>query len=135
MGYALDIALSVPLGILIYILTEKLIAGSTSDNEFNVRVQKSFVVGFIVGMGLIGLGMSVFGKTCKLNNTTIQMGLYGAGFFLVLNSTLINWELLDEGTKILMITIAISGIIVYSYQNNRSSKLSNKTESDEMNLS
>jgi hypothetical protein len=119
MGYAINVALSVPMAIIIYMLTEKLIINLTSENKFHERVQKSFVMGFIIGLVFIALGMTAFNEHSNMDNQSLQLSLYGAGSFLVLNSVFFSWDDLDEGTKIIILGVSISGLIIYSYNNKR----------------
>lgn len=120
MGYAVNVAISVPMAIIIYMLTEKMIISLTAENKFHERVQKSFVIGFIIGLVFIALGMTVFDNHSNMDNQSLQLALYGAGAFLVLNSVFFSWDDLDEGTKIIILGISISGLIIYSYNNKRS---------------
>src|SRR5277367_826254 len=122
MGYALNVALSIPMAVIIYMLTEKLIISLTAENKFNERVQRSFIIGFIVGLVFIALGMTLFDEDSNMDNQSIQLAMYGAGGFLVLNSVFFSWDVLDEGTKIIILGISVSGFIIYSYQNKRSHK-------------
>src|SRR5271170_6016759 len=109
MGYAINVALSIPMAIIIYMLTEKLIISLTSENKFNERVQKSFVFGFIIGLAFIALGMTIFAENSNMDNQSLQLAMYGAGGFLVLNSVFFRWDVLDESTKIVILGISIVG--------------------------
>lgn len=120
MGYAINVAISIPMAIIIYMLTEKTIISLTSDSKFSDRVQNSFVMGFIIGLVFIALGMTVFSEGSNMDNQSLQLALYESGLFLVLNSVLFSWDDLDEGTKIIILTISITGLIIYSYNNRRS---------------
>jgi hypothetical protein len=126
MGYALNVALSAPMAIIIYMLTEKLIISLTSENKFSERVQRSFVFGFVIGLAFIALGMTVFAENSNMDNQSLQLAMYGAGGFLVLNSVFFSWDILDEGTKIIILGISIAGFILYSYQNKRVAKIEDK---------
>jgi multisubunit Na+/H+ antiporter MnhB subunit len=117
MGYALNVLISVPMAVIIYMLTEKFIISLTSENKFSERVQKSFVMTFIIGLVFIAMGMTMFNNNSNLDNQSLQFALYGAGGFLVLNSVFFNWDDLDEGTKIIILCISITGFIIYSYRN------------------
>lgn len=117
MGYATNIIISIPMAIIIYLLTDKMISSFTSENKFNDRVQKNFVLGFIVGMALIALGMTVFAKGSNMENQAIQFALYLAGGFIVLNAVFFNWDSLDESTKIIVLGIGIAGLAIYTYRN------------------
>ena len=120
MGYAINVAMSVPMAIIIYMLTEKMIINLTSENKFHERVQKSFVMGFIIGLVFIALGLTVFNEHSNMDNQSLQLAMYGAGTFLVLNSVFFSWDDLDEGTKIIILGISIGGLVIYSYNNKRS---------------
>lgn len=117
MGYATNVALSIPMAAIIYMLTEKMITNFTSDNKFNDRVQKNFVMGFIIGMAFIALGLTIFARSSNMNNQSLQFALYLAGGFLVMNSVFFNWDDLDEGTKIIILGIGMSGLVIYTYRN------------------
>lgn len=120
MGYALNVIISIPMAILIYLLTEKIIIKLTTENNFNERVQKSFVFSFIIGLVFIALGMTLFNEESNMDNQSLQFAMYEAGGFLILNSVFFSWDVLDEGTKIIMLCISIAGFIIYSYRNRRS---------------
>jgi len=117
MGYALNVALSIPMAVIIYMLTEKTIISFTNDNKFNDRVQKNFVMSFVIGLAFIALGMTIFAKNSNMDNQALQFALYLAGGFLVLNSVFFSWDDLDEGTKIIILGIGITGCVIYTYQN------------------
>ena len=125
MGYAINVAVSIPMAVIIFMLTEKIIINATADNKFNDRVQKSFVIGFVAGLLLIALGMTVFNEESSFDNQSLQLAMYGAGGFLVMNSVIFSWDDLDEGTKTVILGISISGLIIYSYRNKRSYDRSN----------
>lgn len=125
MGYAMNVALSIPMAVIIYLLTEKLIISLTSENKFSERVQKSFVFGFIIGLAFIALGMTIFDENSNMDNQSLQLAMYGAGGFLVLNSVFFSWDVLDESTKIIILGISIAGFILYSYQHKRNNKTNN----------
>ena len=120
MGYAVNVALSVPMAFIIYILTEKMIINLTSENKFSERVQKSFIIGFIIGLAYIAMGMTIFAENSNMDNQSLQLAMYGSGAFLVMNSVFFSWDDLDEGTKIIILGISISCLIIYSYNNKRS---------------
>jgi len=115
MGYGIDTFLSIPLAIILYTLIEKIIINMTSENNYGERVQKSFIISFIVGFLFILLAMTVFGKESNLYNHTINLSFYITGVFMILNCVLFSWSDLDEGTKIIILGITMMGIIMYAY--------------------
>ena len=117
MGYAINVAMSVPLAILLYMLTDKFINNLSLDSKFNDRVQRSFITGFIIGLTFIALGMTVFANGSNIDNQTLQLAMYITGMLLILNTVLFNWDGLDEGTKIIILGVGVAGLIIYTYQN------------------
>jgi multisubunit Na+/H+ antiporter MnhB subunit len=117
MGYATNVVLSIPMAAIIYMLSEKMIKSLTYDNKFNDRIQKNFVMGFVVGMAFIALGMTLFAKKSNIDNQSLQFALYIAGGLLVLNSVFFSWNDLDEGTKIIILGISMVGLVIYTYRN------------------
>mgnify|MGYP001164583596 CR=1 FL=1 len=84
------------------------------------RVKKSLVIGFIAGLAYIALAINIFSQGKQFDNQSLQLAMYGAGTFLVLNSVVINWGVLDEGTKIILLGLTICGLIIYSFTSQRS---------------
>jgi len=117
MGYANNVLISIPMAIIIYMLTEKAIINLTCDANYTERVQKSFVIGFVLGLTFIAFGMTVFDETSNIDNKALQLAMYGAGAFLILNSAVFSWSDLDESTKMIILGISIISLIVYSYHN------------------
>ena len=121
MSYAKNVGLSLPMAIIIYMLTEKIIINLTSENKFSERVQKSFVISFVIGLCFIAIGMSVLGEKSNIHNQPLQYSFYISGVCLLLNSVFVNWDNLDENTKMLILGISIIGFILYSYANKTTS--------------
>lgn len=117
MGYATNVMVSLPMAIIMFMLTQKLIMGMTSESKYMDRIQKSFIIGFITGLLFIVLGLTMFSDDSNMNNKAIQYALYWAGSFLVINTVFFSWDDLDEGTKIILLGIMVSGLIIYSYRN------------------
>jgi hypothetical protein len=115
MGYALNVGLSIPMAVIIYLLTEKLIIKLTGDNKFEDRIQKGFIIGFVAGLVFIFVGMTVFGHESNIANESLRYAMHGSGSFLILNSIIFNWHVLDEGTKIIILLILLSSLLLFSY--------------------
>ena len=115
MGYATNVIISIPMAIVFYLLTEKIIINVTSDNKYNDRIQKSFIIGFIIGLFFIALGLTAFNEGSNLENQSLRLAMYEAGGFLILNSVIFSWDDLDDGTKMIILALSIVGLIIYSY--------------------
>lgn len=117
MGYAINVGLSIPMAIIIYMLTEKLIINLTCNDKYDVRVQKSFVIGFILGLTYITLGLTVFNHGSNMENYSLKMALFLSGGFMVINSVIFNWTDLDDIAKVIILCVSITGLITYTYKN------------------
>lgn len=120
MGYAVNVAISIPMAIIIYMLTTKVIINFTAENKYEDRIQKSFILGFIIGILYIVLGMTIFDENSNMYNQSLQLAMYEAGGFIVVNSVIFSWDDLDEGTKIVILAISMAGMIIYTYKNEKS---------------
>ena len=119
MGYTTNVALAIPMGIIIYMLTEKTILATVADKKFADKVQSNFVIGFVTGLAYIALAMTAFAEQGVFDNQALQLAAYGAGGFLVLNSVFFSWDVLDEQTKIVILGISIAGLVVWSFTQKR----------------
>lgn len=115
MTYSINIALSIPMAIIIYMLTEKMIITTVSDKEFGEKTQSNFIIGFVTGLAYIALAMTLFSDKGVFDNQVLQMSLYGAGTFFVLNSLFFSWDVLDEQTKMMLLAISVTGLVLWSY--------------------
>ena len=120
--YIGDITLSIFLGCLVFMLVEKLVTNIVASSQYDEGLQKKFVLSFIIGIAFVILGTELLGKQRLFENNVVQNALYGASIFLILNGTLFNWGKLDEGTKMVIICIAIIGVIMYTYYRNGNKK-------------
>lgn len=127
MGYMINVALSMPMGVIIYMLTEKIILNTILDKQFNEKVQANFIIGFVAGLAYFALAMTAFSDKGIFDNQSVQLAFYGAGFFLIMNSAFFSWDILDENTKMMILAIAMTGMVIWSYsQNKKSREISNK---------
>jgi len=128
MGYTTNVALAIPMGIIIYMLTEKTILAMVADKKFADKVQTNFVIGFVTGLAFIALAMTAFADRGVFDNQALQFAMYGAGGFLILNSVFFSWDILDEQTKIVILGISIAGLMGWSFTQKRSRGKTNKTQ-------
>ena len=119
MRHAINVLFSIPLACLIFFLTEKFIFKLTENDAYADKIQKSFIVGFVLGLLFIIFALTIFNEESNMNNKALKYALYGAGAFLILNSVFFNWDDLDEGTKIIILATMALGIIIYTYSENK----------------
>lgn len=111
MGYALNVGISIPTSIIIYMLTNKILSLMTEENN----IQTKSIITFIISICFIVLGMSIFASNSNIGNQVIQYGLYISGGYMILQTLIFNWDHLDEYTKIIILGIILCGFIYYSY--------------------
>lgn len=116
MGYAINVGLSIPMAVIIYMLSEKLVIHLTCNDKYDERVQKSFVIGFILGLVYITLGLTVFNEGSDMENHSLRLSLFMSGGFMVINSVVFNWVDLDNMAKIIILCVTITGMITYTYK-------------------
>lgn len=117
MNATLNVLLSIPLGILIYLFVEKCI-GNTTNVVFSNNLQKKFVLGFIIGIALMCIAIEVVGNECMYENPVVWYALCGSSLVVILNNTLLNWSDVDDSTKMMILCVTIAGIIAFSYHKN-----------------
>lgn len=115
MRYIKNVLISIPMAIIFYLLTEKIITNITLENKYSDKIQKSFVIEFIVGLFFITLGLTAFNIGSNLENQSLRFAMYWAGSFLIFNSVIFNWDGLDDGSKMIILGLSIAGLIIYSY--------------------
>lgn len=116
MGIAYNIGFSIPIAIIIYLLSEKVITHLTYDDSLDVKIQKNFVIGFLFGLVYFLLGMTVFSEGSDIANDTLKYSFYLSGLFLIINAVIINWDILNEETKMVILGLAFVGSVVLSYK-------------------
>ena len=119
MGFAKNVALSIPIAVIICMLIEKLILSTVADQDYNEKVQTNFIVEFVIGLSLLALAVTAFAEKGIFDNQPIQLSLYGAGGFMVFNSVFLNWDVLDNSTKMMIMLISVVGLIIYAWREKR----------------
>ena len=117
MGYAWNVAFSIPMAIILYMLSDKMIFNIIKDNIYNERMQKGFIISFLIGLIYCVIGMTILNDTSHIHNKSLQLALYGSGAFLIVNTIIFNWDCHDETTKGIILGIAIIGFVIYTYSN------------------
>lgn len=119
MGYAFDVMTSIPIAIILYVLSEKIVRTNITDNRYEKMVQKNFVIMFIIGMVFILLASTLFDEKKKrygIYNRPLQYALYLSGMMALGSSVVVNWDTLDENTKIIILMISLGGCVTMSFK-------------------
>jgi hypothetical protein len=109
MGIVKTILVSIPTSAIMYLLVNKIIMQFISHCNYDNMQQKSFILEFICGLVLLVL--AIFTKS------TIKYALFITGGFMVVNAGILNWDGLDEYTKIIFLFILFILCVTYSYKN------------------
>jgi putative effector of murein hydrolase len=110
------IILSIPISILTIYLVTLATEYMTEELKYNDKIQKGFIINFIIGLLLIFLSYSLFSKYKILENNTMKYSTFISGVYFTIISILINWTELENTTKIILMTMSIIVLISYSYQ-------------------
>ena len=126
MGEIINLGIGGLLGTAIYIFVNNISNICNSQLGLDEKKQRNFIINFVSGMGLIFLTFTIFKSNKSLRNNAVRYGLGFGGVGLAINSLIINWKVLDEYTKTILIGICMLLIIWYAYKNKRK-----KIEEDE----
>jgi hypothetical protein len=99
-------------------------------NKTPKSVQDSVL--FLYFGGLIGLffGYNLFSNKSTLQNSALKIGLYFGSSILILNAMIVNWDVMDHQTRLVLLGINFGLLIYYSYFKIQKSKiLKNKKKS------
>jgi len=119
MGYAFDVMTSIPIAFILYILSEKIVHTNTKDDKYDISIQKNHIIMFIIGLVFLLLANTIFDEKKKIKslyNRPLQYAMYISGILLLINSMIINWDILNENTKILILMLTLGGCIVLSFK-------------------
>ena len=110
MGLASNISMSIPTSIILYLLINKLIFQFISQCRYDNIQQKGFILEFICGLALLVIAIST------MANPVIKYSLFFTSGFMIINSGILNWNCLDELSKILFLFILFALCVSYSYK-------------------
>lgn len=110
-----NILFSIPLGLLYYVLLNKLLIILLKDMSFDTRMQYTIIIMFILSLVLLIILNKIKSMKITKNNKLLIYSLYFFVFFLFINSTFVYWDLMNDYTKVLIIIITISLIFYYYY--------------------
>lgn len=115
MGHLLDFIVGTVISVILYVFIFSVGQNITADLEFNDKIQKGFVINFVVGLCLLCLAYTTFSKDGKLYNRAMRTGLLLSGFALLINTIVINWYSLSDNTRTLLIGVCLGLSIWYAY--------------------
>jgi hypothetical protein len=133
MGYVAEFMIGSTIGIILYILIISISQTLTSTLEFNDKTQKIFIIKFLSALCLLCLAFTSFSYRGKLENRTVKWGLILSGAALSINTMIINWNILSDNTKIILIGLCLSVIVWYAYQLESKDSDGNKDNNEKYN--
>jgi hypothetical protein len=125
MGYLTEFMIGSTIGFILYVFIVSISQTVTSTLEFNDRIQKIFIVKFLSALCLICLALTSFSYQGRFANRTVKWGLVLSSAALSINTMVVNWNILSDSTKIILIGLCLSVIVWYAYY------LESKDEKDE----
>lgn len=81
------------------------------SNNFILETNAQHSILFMYFGGLLGLYL---GSINNLNNSILKIGLYFGSTILIFNALILNWDNMDNDTKLLLLGINFGLIIRYS---------------------
>ncbi len=118
------------IGLIYYLIICQISNNLFLINKTPKSVQDSIL--FLYFGGLIGLffGYNLFSDKSSMQNSSLKIGLYFGSSILILNAMIVNWDVMDHKTRLLLLGINFGLLIWYSYFKIHKSKiLKNKKKS------
>ena len=130
MGYVTDFIIGSTIGLVLYVLIISSSQSITSTLEFSDKIQKEFIIKFLSAICLLCLAFTSLSRGGKLQNNAVKWGLMLSGAALSMNTMIINWDKLSNGTRIILIGSCLSVIIWYAYYLESGRNLDNTDDDD-----
>ena len=108
------IILSIILNMLVSTISN-IISENLSEND---KLQQKFIISFISGIVFVFLAYTIFDIDGKYNNKSIKHGFLLSGIILLVNIIFVNWYLLNDHTRLLLICISLILILKHSLKYN-----------------
>lgn len=119
------------IGLIYYLIICQISNNIFLENKNIYSMQNSIL--FLYFGGIIGLflGINMFSRHNKFENTSIKIGLYLGSAMLLFNSMITNWNKMNSQTKLLLLGINLGLIVWFSYYKIKSNnKKDKKIKSD-----
>lgn len=111
-----DLLIGVPMSVILFIFVQSITKALTKDSDFDDKVQKMFIFNFVLGVIVIFIATTVFGKNKPMHNKSIQTGLILGGAYLIINTFLFNWTYLEDLTRILLVGMCLALFVWIAYK-------------------
>jgi hypothetical protein len=132
-----NIGLGSIIAFIIYIfvmsISTTIIPNNINSDKYADSAQKIFILNFIIGIFLIFLGNTILKNKNKLRNQAVRYGFLLGGSALMVNSIIMNWDHLDDSTRITLFGLLLFVLIIYSYQRNSTNNMNIDNDNDNYN--
>jgi hypothetical protein len=114
------------IGLIYYLIVCQISNNLFLENKTPLSMQKSIL--FLYFGGLIGLylGSCAFSNKNKMSNSSLKIGLYFGSSILLFNAIIVNWDAMDNQTKLLILGINFGLLIWYSFYKIKQNKIENE---------
>jgi dipeptide/tripeptide permease len=126
MTSTINIVIGTVIGFMTYALIYNMTDNMTNKLEFDEKVQKRFVLNFLFGLVLLVLAYTFFTTNKKLSNKMVRLGFIISGSCLLFNTIILNWDNLDESSRVCLICICLGIVMWYAYYIDSKNKNKNK---------
>ena len=131
MGRVTEFMIGSTIGFILYVLVVSISQTLTSTLEFNDKIQKIFIIKFLSAICLLCLAFTSFSYQGKLENRTVKWGLILSSIALSANTMIVNWDILSNNTKIILIGACLSVVVWYAYHLESTSDKNKDNEDNE----
>lgn len=114
--------LSIPIGIMYNLSISKLGQIITKNSAYKDKIQNNLIVEIIGGIVALVLAFWVFGNK-RFENNIVKYGLIFGGVILLFYTMIVNWDAIEDGTKLFTLIGAMIFMIIYSYKYNKKTKI------------
>ena len=109
-----NLLLAIPIGVIYNMIVHELSNVLNDKSSYKNKVQKSLLLLF--GGGLFGFVVAMFMLSGE-KNSPVRYGLLLGSALLFIHSVMYNWKIMQNDTRIIIMTLTLFTLIWYSYSN------------------
>tara|TARA_Y100000780_G_C13589727_1_gene380203 strand:+ start:41 stop:403 length:363 start_codon:yes stop_codon:yes gene_type:complete len=108
--------LSIPITFALVFLTNKTSEYMVNDLQYNDKIQRAFVINFVIGLILGLLSFILFSKDKIFSNYSLKLATLFTSFIFIVLSVITEWNNLIDTTKIIIVCMYLFVLLSFSYQ-------------------
>jgi cbb3-type cytochrome oxidase subunit 3 len=128
MSLAWDIILGGVIGTVYSVFIYKLGDILSTNCNTGDRTQSTLIIMIVMGIIAMGLAVTIFNNHKKAKNRAMRYGLVTGGLLLLFYALVINWDILGDNIKVIIMGIILVASIWYVYKRNKKEKKHKKND-------